>query len=496
MQTTWYQRYTRHLLLAASIYAAFVMSSAFASLPSASAKDEAQNRLVLSLDYAQFRASDQRSYLEIYYALPQSELGYVPNSAGGFSCQVVLALQIFHQETLWASKLWKIEKAVKDTAEISADLQLVDMLRYILEKPGSYRMSLHAKDVNRQKLDSVSVTFDAYDFSPEELQLSDVELATRIQKLAPDSTTVFVKNKMEVVPNPGLIYGENSPMLYYYFEAYNLFKGVSGGRYKTRCLIKDSGGRMVEGLMNPDRTKIKTVDASVEMGMVNVASLPSGTYALSYGIADSSGQLLAGREKKFYVYNPSLAPMAQQEGGRVFPPGTVGPLGALSDAELDNEFELMQHLTGKDERKFYKSLQNASAKREFLFSLWSDLKSRQGLSGMAFRQQYLERVEKANAEYGTAFRPGWKTDRGRVFVLYGPPSTVERFSSTSETKPYEIWTYQHLEGGVIFVFADRYGFRNYEHLHSTLRGEISNPNWQSLIRTGPGLLRPNQQQPQ
>jgi len=465
----------------------------FNSFLLAARADETSKQLHISLDCAQFLGSDRRPYLEIYYSLPESRTQYALDQTGGYSCQIVMALQIFHEETLWASKLWKIEKTLKDTTAIDANLQMVDMLRYFLEKPGRYRVTLHAKDVNQQQIDSAAVAFAAHDFSAGQVGLSDIELASRIENLAPEATSIFAKNRMEVMPNPGLLYDTKASKLYYYFEAYRLFSGVSGSRYKTRCLIKDSDDKIVEGLLNPDRSKKKSFDSSVELGLIDVSTLASGIYSLHYGIADSAGHLLAGREKKFYIYNPGVIPQQSTQVAKP-PAGGFGPLDLLSEAELDKEFELMQYGTTKDERKFFKNLQSIAAKREFLLSLWSQPRSGQELTGLAFRKQYLDRVEEANTAYRTSFRPGWKTDRGRVLILHGAPSSTERFANERETKPYEIWTYQHLEGGAIFIFADRYGFKNFELIHSTLRGELQNQNWQNLIRTDSNISAPTPRQ--
>jgi hypothetical protein len=77
---------------------------------------------------------------------------------------------------------------------------------------------------------------------------------------------------------------------------------------------------------------------------------------------------------------------------------------------------------------------------------------------------------------------GWHTDRGRVYVLYGESDEVERFPSTSESKPYEIWHYNQIEGSVIFVFIDRTGFGEYTLVNSTKRGEVKDDNWQNYLQ--------------
>jgi hypothetical protein len=50
-----------------------------------------------------------------------------------------------------------------------------------------------------------------------------------------------------------------------------------------------------------------------------------------------------------------------------------------------------------------------------------------------------------------------------------------------DTKPYEIWHYNDLEGGVLFVFADLTGFSEYRLLHSTKRGELQDDSWQQRV---------------
>jgi len=76
-----------------------------------------------------------------------------------------------------------------------------------------------------------------------------------------------------------------------------------------------------------------------------------------------------------------------------------------------------------------------------------------------------------------------KSDRGRIFIIYGEPSEIERYPNQVDTKPYEIWYYNELEGGVVFVFGDLTGFSDYTLLHSTLRGELRDDNWLRRITT-------------
>ena len=67
--------------------------------------------------------------------------------------------------------------------------------------------------------------------------------------------------------------------------------------------------------------------------------------------------------------------------------------------------------------------------------------------------------------------------RGRVVIMYGTPDDIERHPSETETRPYEIWSYNNIQGGVIFVFVQRNTAGDYELVHSTHRNELHDENW-------------------
>ncbi|MFQ6113861.1 MAG: GWxTD domain-containing protein [bacterium] len=448
-----------------------------------------------SLDVAQFQDAEHRCYLEVYYSIPEAAIKYIADNEGKFSCQLVLDLHIYQNESLWASKVWKIEKSVEDTSRRKQQSQLVDLIRYQIEEPGSYRIVMHAKDMSQPDyIDSTSTEIVFESFSDDKLEVSDIQLASNIKRAPAGGQSVFLKNVYEIVPNPGRLYGVDVPLVYYYFEAYNLMDNVPGDKYKTLCQIKDSNGRLVTGLGRFFRTKRKVHDSSVEMGMMNIASLPSGKYTLVYGIADSSENVISSKEKKFFVYNPnaSIVDFTQMREQSMTEEGKYGPLEMLSEKELDEEFDRMVYITTKEDIEFFESLTNADAKRKFIFRVWQAPRiSNPEMTGLIYRETYLGRVRKADISFKSIFRAGWKSDRGRVFILYGPPTHVERFPSTQTALPYQIWTYDHLkgQGGVIFVFIDRTGFNKYELIHSTLRGELQEPDWPRLINRGTSEYR-------
>ncbi|MCK5738586.1 GWxTD domain-containing protein, partial [bacterium] len=94
-------------------------------------------------------------------------------------------------------------------------------------------------------------------------------------------------------------------------------------------------------------------------------------------------------------------------------------------------------------------------------------------------------------------KKGWKTDRGRVVLIYGLPDEIEHFTFNSTSKPYQIWHYFSAEGGIKFIFVDKRLFGNFELVHSTARKEIYDKDWERWIsptkETSPSILRFEQQ---
>lgn len=427
-----------------------------------------QGKLGLNVDYSAFRHSDKTSYLEIFYSIQKSKLAYEFKD-GKYNISVFFRLDVIEieKDSAIIRKGWKIETGFVDTAGVGNE-DIVDVLRFYVPS-GKYRVIMRAIDLyNSQSYDSVAFDVNIPIFSKgDKLLISSLEFCYSINKSA-DTADVFYKNSFRVVPNPTATYGLNVPVLYYYFELYNILKGVKGDKYLIAVNVLDNYQQKVQEVREKKFIKDKVYDSAVEVGTVNVHNLPTGIYYLDVAVSELDGSLLAVNRRKFFIYNPNIAP-------RVDTTRVAGELAILDEKALDDEFAKVGYIATQEEKRIYSDLRGASAKQRFLAAFWA----RRG--GADYRRQYLKRVQEADEKFKTRFAPGWKTDRGRVYIVYGPPDDVERYPYTENMKPYEIWHYYNLQGGVIFVFGDRRGFGNFELLHSTLVGEIKEENWMYLL---------------
>lgn len=95
--------------------------------------------------------------------------------------------------------------------------------------------------------------------------------------------------------------------------------------------------------------------------------------------------------------------------------------------------------------------------------LWAEFWSRRdptpGSEVNEYKQEFFRCLNYANAEFGLG-RPGWQTDRGRIYIRHGEPDQIERYPYRIEGPPMEIWHYERL--GRSFVFLDRRGYGVYD----------------------------------
>jgi len=281
-------------------------------------------------------------------------------------------------------------------------------------------------------------------------------------------------------------------MLYFYSEIYNFAgngTGQSDPEYTVTYSVLNGDGQVVKSF--PAKVKKKPGRSAVEVGGFNVITLPSGTYFLKIDVQDKANQQVASSQKKFFVYRegdfargepPPSPPETKVDIASLTSSEYYKQLDRVKESELNEEFETARYLSTDEERQIFKSL-DVQGKREFLKTFWAKRDNSLQTSQNEFRDEYLSRVKYANDNF-SGFKKGWKTDRGRVLLVYGRPDEIERFPAQGDAKDYQIWRYFSVQGGVEFIFVDRRGWGDLELVHSTARGEINDADWQRWIRPG------------
>jgi GWxTD domain-containing protein len=128
------------------------------------------------------------------------------------------------------------------------------------------------------------------------------------------------------------------------------------------------------------------------------------------------------------------------------------------------------------ERAAYKKLKTNEEREQFIELFWRRRDPDPDTDENEYREEYYERIAYANEHY-TSGIPGWKTDRGRIYIMYGKPDELETHPSggsydrpsyegggNTSTYPFEIWFYRYLPGvgsGIEIEFVDPTGSGEY-----------------------------------
>jgi GWxTD domain-containing protein len=122
-----------------------------------------------------------------------------------------------------------------------------------------------------------------------------------------------------------------------------------------------------------------------------------------------------------------------------------------------------------DERKAFMQLSNEEEREKFIEAFWDRRNPNPDSEDNEFKDEHYRRIEYAN-EHFAAGKPGWMTDRGRIYIVFGPADEVESHPSggsyqrpmeegggETSTYPFEDWRYRHIDGigeEVIIEFVD------------------------------------------
>lgn len=99
------------------------------------------------------------------------------------------------------------------------------------------------------------------------------------------------------------------------------------------------------------------------------------------------------------------------------------------------------------ERNIFNQLQSNGDREIFIEQFWARRNPAPGAVKNSFRAEHYRRIGYANEHFGSkAGTPGWKTDRGRIYITFGPPDEIDSHPLASGTKPpYEDWRYRLIE---------------------------------------------------
>ncbi len=436
--------------------------------------------LNLKVDWSQFAYDVQNGLFEIYYSFSEEDLIYqkIDESYSGY---VIGNFNIFQSDTLFDQYFWKNRYTVQDTLGNQSMNMFIDQVNFKIPE-GEYRCVFRLWDINQASdIDSVDFAVSIFSENTDSLYFSDIELARSIQKSVDQGNSPFYKNYLIVEPNPTRFYHSELARLHFYVELYGLNDRIDQ-KSTVQHFITNDFQKAATDTIKRKRSEINERQSNIETGFVDLDSLMSGVYFLHVQLIDSLETVLTEKIKQFSFYQ------SKQE-KEYFPDYNdmqffKSKFNQMDSTSVLDEYESIRYLLDEATRSIWKVANTLDLKRRFLFLFWYQNNPNPKEDANGWRLEYLSRIRFGNEKFAAMGLKGWKTDRGRVYAIYGPPSYIDRYPNEPNLHPYQIWQYPNIEKGVIFVFADLEGFRSYQLIHSTKLGEIQNEYYADILRKG------------
>jgi GWxTD domain-containing protein len=431
------------------------------------------------LSYATFNSPADGPYIETYLSVVGKTVQFVKNTNGKFQATVQI-MMVFKQNDIIKEfkKTDLLSPEVDDTSKI--DFTFMDQQRFPLPD-GDYDMEIQIVDKNKPDAVAYKSTESmTISFPKDKVCVSGIQLVESYTKAT--TTNVLTKSGYDLVPFSINYYPSTMNSLTFYAEVYN-----------TDSVLKADDKFLVNYYIESYETK-KTITnyfkykketpkkVIVVLNEFDITDLPSGNYNLVIEIKNKENVQVAFNKMFFQRNNPAavfnLQDIAALDVSNTFA-DKIKSLDTIKDF-IKSTYPVSTQL----EKIFAESnLKTADLKtlQQYFYSFWL---SRDATDPATAWYKYYIEVLKVNKAYSTSIKKGYETDRGRVYLQYGPPNSLTQTISDPSAYPYEIWHYYTLstQKNRKFVFYQPDLVTNdYELLHSDAFGEVNNPSWQMML---------------
>ena len=281
-------------------------------------------------------------------------------------------------------------------------------------------------------------------------------------------------------------YGDDN-ILKFYTEAYQVPKNQKS--YYSYQLFSLKTNSAIEGFGAVNRIKNnESSDKKSLLSSLKIKDLASGHYEIRsvLNIEKMDPLYYPKQSIEFYRINPNdIDPSKISDAIDSKWSETIG-LGEKLNWYINGLYPIASGLERK-QIEYLSDSKNDTIKQKFIQYFWE---SRNPVKSFEEAEKYLNILNEVEKKYSSRAVSGYATDRGRIFLQYGPPTLTEKRPFESDGYPFEIWQYNTLEApnapyqiNKLFVFANyAVAGRNYELLHSDAIGEIKNTKWRIAIQ--------------
>ena len=378
------------------------------------------------VDALSFSSTDSiTSRVDIFVQIPYDILQFIKANDQYISKYEITLNFLSDNNSSISEKIWTEEVKVS-SFEYTGSKKAYSLTQRSAEiPPGIYTLKTQLRDNESGKTSTVSKKIVVDNYFKNALAVSDIMLVTRIATEG---------ERRSIVPNISGNIGENNSTFSIFFELYSSNPEDS---LLLQYVITDDKGKQ---LLNKNQSYKMHGNRRQMITSFDSSHYTTGAYSLSIEIR--SAVTPAG--------NPSIIkvrPFVVRWGDM-----------PISIADLDLAIRQLRYISKDDEFSKISDAKTDEEKRKLFDEFWKKRDPNVNTVRNEFMEEYYSRVAYTNKHF-SSYQPGWKTDMGMVFILFGSPNNVERHPFDIDAKPYEIWSYYDYNRNIIFV--DETGLGDY-----------------------------------
>jgi len=436
-------------------------------------------KLSALIDYKSYYSPAGAPYLEISSFINGKTVTYLQNQDGKYQAEVRITVEAFQEDSVVNVMDFILMSEAFEDADRTTKPNFGEIKNFQLHN-GEYILQFSLQDMFSDAKPISYVDVVAIDYPKQEVSISDISLYKEISKeLTGD---IFDKYGFSLKP---LFYGYVHDEIYsllYSCEIYNTNELVGDEQIIIKSHITGFENKLMPYPEAFYTTRAKAKPVVVTFGEIGIYKLPSGNYNLVVEVYNKDGVLLATNSYFFQRSNPKIAFNINDYNAINIQNTFVDQI--RDTAQLLQYVRFLFPISSPIEKEFYMtnlSRVSEESLRRFFYAFWLKRDANNPEKAWA---EYLAQVKHVNREFGCKLKQGYRTDRGRVFLQYGPPNSIWESPYSAHAYPYEIWHYYYLENqtSVKFIFWNTDLVSNdYELLHSDKRGEFQDPFWKIKV---------------
>lgn len=377
-------------------------------------------------------ASNQlgKSRLEVFISFVNDIIQFVKGQEDTYKAYYEIVLEIMDADgNLQAGDIVKKEIVVHSYEETNAR-NIVNLNRFTFDlKPGNYELVLEITDLDTKRHLTRNRDVELRNFENATVAMSDLMFVDSIKF---DSSQVT-----KVIPNMRKTLDEPSSEFGVFFELYNWNQDTIKLNYGVYDL-ENSPLVSESNIFDPRQKVIRKF-----IPLKNLVNIP-GSFVLVVEAKANNAKTMA-RDKFFIQYTNE----------------------SFSLESFRNSLAYMQCLKHITSNSDFSKIEKASAKErlKLIKQFWKERDPTPETEENELKEEFLRRVQFTLRHFHitTKDRPGWDTDRGKIYVIYGPPSEVQRESVDLGSNPFEVWYYKKIDKR--FIFLDKSGLGDYRLVH-------------------------------